>query len=75
MRGERIKVGDKHNKHVDLLVWKLEETWDHAITWDKNKQIRDEWIDNAKEKFKVIIKNHKATDYEKKIVEQMGKYL
>lgn len=42
---------------------------------DKDKHIRDEWIQNMKVKFKLIIKNLQAMDYEKKIVEEMEKDL
>ena len=61
LHGAKIKVTDKNNNCTDCQMCKAAEKWEHAIMYDKNRQIRGEWIKNSKEKFKVIIKKLQAT--------------
>ena len=75
MNIQRIKVINKNINYSDCPLCKAKQTWEYAIMCDKNKQIRNELIKNAKEKFKIIIKKHQAKDCEKKIVEEIDKDL
>ena len=73
MCGERIKVIDKYNNYDYCPLHNEEELQEHATLCDKNKNIRDDWIAIVKVKFKEIAKKRNATEYEKKITEEMEK--